>query len=83
MVQIQPAAYISDPVVDLSLTQGLPPVLSLSGLVGRSYRIEQNSGLDSANWQPLVTLTLTNSPSALTDSQATNLSRFYRAVLLP
>lgn len=80
---VQPAAYISDPVVDLGITHGLPPVLSLSGLVGRSYRVDRNPGLDPNNWSPLATLTLTNSPSALTDSQATNLSGFYRAVLLP
>jgi hypothetical protein len=78
-----PVAYISDPLVALGMNRGFPPQLSLSGLLGRSYRIEQLDYLRSNNWQSAATFTLTNSPSTWTDTAAPNSARFYRAVLLP
>ena len=79
------AAYTSDPFVALSITPTSPPQLSLSGLVGRSYRIDYTDGLVNGtnNWQALTNLQLPSSPFLLTDSTATNSQRFYRAVLLP
>jgi hypothetical protein len=79
----RPVAYISDPLVALGMNRGFPPQLSLSGLLGRSYRIEQLGYLRSNNWQSAATFTLTNSPSTWTDTAAPNSARFYRAVLLP
>lgn len=78
-----PVVYTSDPFVACGINSGFPPQLTLSGLAGRSYRVEYLSNLVSNNWQTLTTLSLTNSPSNWTDTQATNSSRFYRAVLLP
>jgi len=76
-------AYVSDPVAGLNLKRSPAPTLELSGLVGRSYRIERLDDLSSTNWQSATTLILTNSPITWSDSQAPNSYRFYRAVLLP
>jgi hypothetical protein len=78
-----PVAYISDPIVALSMNPGLPPQLNVSGLLGRSYRIEHLTDVQSTNWQTLGTFMLTNSPATWSDTTATNASRIYRAVLLP
>ncbi len=76
-------AYRSDSFVGLGLNPGFPPQLKVSGLTGRSYRIEHLTNLLSSNWQPLATFPLTNSPCTWTDTQATDSQRYYRAVLLP
>jgi hypothetical protein len=78
-------AYISDPFVAVNLQSGPPPQLTVSGLQGRSYRIDYLDGFQSPtnNWQTLTTFTLTNSPLIWSDITATNSQRFYRAVLLP
>jgi hypothetical protein len=79
-----PTAFVSDPIVALETKGPSPGQLSLSGLVGRTYSIEYITDLRSNNWQPATAaFTLSNSPSICTDPQATNSSRFYRAVLLP
>jgi hypothetical protein len=78
-----PFAYVSDPFVALTVNRGFPPQLSVSGLTGKSYSIDYLTDLNSSNWQTLATFPLNTSPSLWTDNQATNLSRFYRAVLLP
>jgi hypothetical protein len=80
-----PKAIVSDPFVAVSMESGSPPQLKVSGLNGRSYRIDYAENLFGLtnNWQPLMTRTLTNSPSMWTDTTATNAQRFYRAVLLP
>jgi hypothetical protein len=78
-----PVGFITDPFVSLSADTSFPPGLNVSGLVGRSYRIEYVTDLRSNDWQPLTTFPLLVSPSTWIDSQATNTSRFYRAVLLP
>ncbi|MDB6110799.1 MAG: hypothetical protein JWR69_2549 [Pedosphaera sp.] len=78
-----PFAYLSDSVAALSINPGLPPQLKVSGLLGRSYRIEHLADVRSTNWQTLDTFTLTNNPTIWPDTTATNASRFYRAVLLP
>ena len=82
--KILPVAYVSDPFVALGLNAGSPPQLSISGLQGRSYRIDYSTGLSAGagNWQTLTTLSLTNSPLSWTDTTATNSQRMYRAALL-
>jgi hypothetical protein len=77
--------YSSDTLVSLRMANTAPPTVMLSGLVGRSYRIEAKDDLADTNvWQPLITLQLPNTPYLFTDSTATNSSqRFYRGVLLP
>jgi hypothetical protein len=80
---VLPMAYFSDPTVALTISSGLPPNLQVSGVLGRSYRVEKCDTLPSTNWQPLTNFTLAASPTTLTDTQATNAAGFYRAVLLP
>jgi hypothetical protein len=68
------------------LTTSDPPKIAVSGLVGRTNRIEYTDALATGtnNWQTLTTLELPSSPYLVTDSTATNSSqRFYRGVLLP
>ncbi|MFO1513622.1 MAG: hypothetical protein U1F83_12005 [Verrucomicrobiota bacterium] len=83
--KIQCKAYLSEPMVSVWVTNTLPPTVALSGLVGRSYRIEANADLADTNaWQTLTTWQLPNTPYLFTDSTATNVpQRFYRGVLLP
>jgi hypothetical protein len=78
-----PVGYVSGPFVGATMGAGYPPHVLLSGLLGRTYRIDYLTNLRSNNWQAAATFTLTNSPTNWTDIQATNSSRFYRAVLLP
>ena len=78
--------YLSDPLVGVRLTTSDPPKIAVSGLVGRTNRIEYTDALATGtnNWQTLTTLELPSSPYLVTDSTATNSSqRFYRGVLLP
>jgi hypothetical protein len=78
--------YTSDGLVGLRLVNPAPTI-ELSGLVGRSYRIDYtgtfvNTGTN--NWQMLTNLQLPSNPFTLTDLTATSSpQRFYRAVLLP
>ena len=83
LVSSVPRAYTSGPFVSLDIGKTLPPQLTVSGLVGQSYRLEYVTDLRSSNWQPLVTFPLSSGSSNWTDAQATNDQRFYRAVLLP
>jgi len=80
-----PLAYVSDPFAAVSIGSGFPPQLQISGLLGRSYRIDFTSSLQAPtnNWQPLATISLTNSPFYWLDTSATNSQRYYRTVLLP
>lgn len=81
----RPIAFVSDPFVDLVINSGATPQLSISGLQGRTYRIDYLDGLQTITnaWQTLTTFSLTNSPLLWTDTTTTNSQRFYRAVLLP
>jgi len=78
--------YTSDDLVELNITNW-PPQISLSGKVGRSYRIESLSSLPASvtnPWQTLTNLVLPSSPYLLSDPEAPNSTqRYYRAVLLP
>ncbi len=78
-----PVGYASDPVAALGINPGAPPTLQIYGLVQHNYRIDRLTDVPSTNWQTIGTVTLTNSPLAWPDPQATNSSAFYRAVLLP
>jgi len=79
--------YYSDTLVSVGITNTPPAQIVLSGLVGRSYRIEYVDALLSAgsnSWQTLTTLQPPSTPYLFTDTTATNSSqRFYRGVLLP
>ncbi|MEK7674707.1 MAG: hypothetical protein AAB676_02585 [Verrucomicrobiota bacterium] len=59
--------------------------LSISGLIGRSYRIEYSDSLsNSPAWTSATTITLTSSPFVWFDGDSINApKRFYRAILLP
>lgn len=78
-----PLAYVSDPVVGVKINQGFPPALAISGLLGRTYRIDYTDALQFSGWNAGGTLTLTNSPQTWADPQPNLGSRCYRAVLLP
>lgn len=79
--------YYTDPLVSLDVTNTPPVQVVLSGLVGRSYRIESTDSLTNSvvnNWRTNITLLLPSDPLLWTDVTATGLpQRFYRAVLLP
>jgi hypothetical protein len=79
--------HVSDPFAEISITNSPSHQILLSGLVGRSYRIEYVPVLPSGvtnPWQTLTNLTLPSSPYLLADPQAPNsMQRYYRAVLLP
>jgi hypothetical protein len=77
------AVLQSDPMVVLELSDSLPPTISISGPMNRSYRIEcRDDMLSNGGWETLTTLT--NSCGPFVESTWTNGNqRFYRAVLLP
>lgn len=52
--------------------------LSVLGTVGPSYTLQVSTNLTSTNWSSLFSFQLPSSPFTVTDSQATNASRFYR-----
>jgi hypothetical protein len=79
----KPIAYISDPLAGLDILQSCPIQLSISGIVGATYRIEYVTNLASTNWQVAGIIPLTNNRATFTDFSATNTSRFYRSVLIP
>ncbi len=78
-----PVAYLSDPLISLGMSPSFPPQLTIAGLTNKTCRIDMATNLLSGSWQPLTNLALSNSPVVWTDTQATNGSEFYRAVLLP
>lgn len=51
---------------------------NINGSVGVSYDVQTSTNLSSTNWATLYSLTLTNTPFPITDTQATNRFRFYR-----
>jgi hypothetical protein len=59
------------------------PVISLTGKIGDTYRVDYATALATNTWIPLSTNKLTTSPQLLIDSTASgNNTRFYRAVFL-
>jgi hypothetical protein len=85
--RISSTVFNSDPLAGIGVKSDSMPKLEISGINGRSYRIEYaDSSLanGSNNWQTLTNFTLSNGPYTWTDMSATNSpQRFYRAVLLP
>jgi hypothetical protein len=67
------------PSLGVNVVAGLP-FLTIAGEVGTSYRLQYSTDLGSTNWSQLVKLSLPSSPFTFTDSGATNVERFYRAV---
>ncbi len=55
--------------------------LTITGFVGRTYRIE--SSLDMSTWNAETTLLLTQSPYLWFDLNSLGQKKFYRALLLP
>lgn len=57
--------------------------VSITGDIGRSYRLEASDDLNSGQWQPLATLNITQNPHLYIDGDAVGKSqRFYRAILV-
>jgi hypothetical protein len=80
---VLPVAYFSDPTVAASINRGFPPQVTVSGLSGRSYRVEERDSLATGSWSPANTNSSGAVPFTWTDPQPANVVRFYRAVLLP
>jgi hypothetical protein len=60
--------------------------MALSGVIGRTYRVEWSSAMSGGTWTSAATLILTNTTQLWVDTSApvrSNSQRFYRAVLLP
>lgn len=66
----------------LTQPQFMPPSqfnFNVAGSVGVTYTVQVSTNLASGNWSSLYTFQITNSgPFTITDSSATNRSRFYR-----
>jgi hypothetical protein len=79
--------YYLDPTVTLDISNGPPVQVSISGLIGRSHRIESAAAITNSTtnyWQTNLTLVLPSDPYVWTDGTAPGVpQRFYRAVLLP
>ena len=69
------------PVSGANLDLSIYPGLQITGVVGRSYRIE--SSLDMTNWNTGTTILLTSSPYLWIDPNSLGQKKFYRAFLLP
>jgi hypothetical protein len=60
--------------------------MALSGIIGRTYRVEWSSAMSGGTWTSAAMLRLTNTTQLWVDTSApvrSNSQRFYRAVLLP
>jgi len=77
--------YRTASTVHVSLQQGPPALLTLTGLVPGTYRLQSSSSLaDTNDWATLAAISLTSSPTNWTDWGSTNIAaRFYRAVWTP
>ena len=66
------------------LNMNLYPGMFLSGSIGTNYLVEYTTNLNAPSlWTPLMSLTLTNSPTFIADPTLPGGSRFYRAVTIP
>jgi hypothetical protein len=70
-----------EPVSGPSLVLNTYPGLQITGVVGRTYRIDSSKDLKA--WQVETTLLLTSSPYLWLDQTALGQRKFYRAFLLP
>jgi hypothetical protein len=71
----------SQPVSGTNLELKIYPGLRITGVVGRTYRIE--SSLNMTNWTTETTILLTSSPYLWIDPISLGQKKFYRAFLLP
>ena len=72
------------PVPTAAFNIGLYAGLSITGLIGRSYRIDFVNSLPNSDWKAATTIKLTSSPYLWFDAESIDIpKRFYRAVLLP
>ena len=64
------------------MTLAIDPVITLTGKIGDTYRIDYSTAVAPTTWIPLSTNKLTTSPQMIIDTTAAsaNPSRFYRAV---
>ena len=59
------------------------PVISITGKIGDTYRVDYSTALEPTTWIPLSTNVLTSSPQLILDATSPgDNTRFYRAVLL-
>ena len=70
-----------EPVSGANLVLNTYPGLQITGVVGRTYRIESSKDLKA--WQIETTLLLTSSPYLWLDQTALGQRKFYRAFRLP
>lgn len=69
------------PVSGANLDLSTYPGLRITGVVGRTYRIE--SSPDTTNWNTETTILLTSSPYLWIDPISLGQKKFYRAFLMP
>ena len=65
----------------LSAPQRISPSqvnLNVNGSISTTYTLQVSTNLSQSNWASLFTFQLTSNPFPITDSQATNQTRFYR-----
>lgn len=70
----------ASPMLTASNRVGTQFPLQLTGTPGINYAIQSSTNLALSNWTAFVTNSPTNGIFSFTDTQATNKSRFYRAV---
>ena len=68
-------------LTDLHLLPGNTAKMNLLGDPNRSYRVEYSTNL--SNWVTLGTVVYTNGPAPVTDGDAVDRVRFYRAQVVP
>jgi WD40 repeat protein len=71
----------AQPVSGGSLDLSLYPGLKISGVVGRSYRVESSTNMIS--WSTETTVLLTRTPYLWINEDSLGQKKFYRALLLP
>ena len=75
--------FKADPLVSLQIAFNAQPELIVSGLEGRTYRIEATAQLRPEEWNEIGTFVLYSSPTLWRDGSPSGMTRFYRAILLP
>ncbi len=81
--QIRSISFDATPqlVPDSTLSLKMFAGLQITGVVGRTYRIESSS--TTTNWMPEATVLLTRTPYVWLDPDGPGANKFYRAFLLP
>jgi hypothetical protein len=76
------SVYSADATLTLQ-TINIYPVISLTGKIGDTYRVDYSTALNPTTWIPLTTVKLTSSPQTVIDtSYPQDKARFYRSVFL-